>query len=54
MGKSIEVLGQPVFLGRECKERRIQLEFVKIKNWWRPALKIPQEDQNSPVVQSST
>ena len=40
-GNSVEGLGWAVFMGMECKKERVELEPVKIKNKWRPALKIP-------------
>lgn len=38
---SVEGLALEVFTGWACKEERVELESVKIKNKWRPALKIP-------------
>lgn len=35
-------------MGKEYKEKRAQLESGKIKNKWRPALKIP-EQTDKPV-----
>lgn len=32
-------------MGRECKEKRAQLESVKVKNKWRRALKIPEQTE---------
>lgn len=40
-GEFTEGPRQAIFMDRECKEERIQLESVKIKNKWGPALRIP-------------
>ena len=50
--ESIEGLGQVVFMDKECKEGRVQLESVKINNKWRPALKTSQPDEDSAEIQA--
>ena len=49
-GKSTEGLGWALLLGRECKEWGVSLKSVKIKNKWKPALKMPQADETSAVL----
>ena len=40
-GESAEGLGWALYMVGEHKEGRVQLESVKIKNKWRPGVKIP-------------
>ena len=50
--ESDEPLREAVFMGRKCKEGRVQGESVKVKNKQKPTLKIPQADKTSPVIQT--
>ena len=50
--ESDEPLREAVFMGRRCKEERVQGESLKVKNKQRPTLKIPQADKTSPVIQT--
>ena len=50
--ESVEDLGCAVFMDREHKEVRVQLESAKIKNKWRPFLKISEETKTRPVPQT--